>query len=160
MRCASSLHCNSQCSNLTTLVSAHLGLAVALCVREEGVPSSRFVERAPRRPAVSGGRCMMLEHADGALSLSLGSGVLRWGGSGGPRPPSSTPLDPRGTRTPPVGACIGHMGPPWRWCASKATSLGGRGRQIFRGHLDLSRFRVAFGEIVGKKKQKPSTSSI
>ena len=80
-------------------------------------------------------------------------GILRWGGSRVPRPPSSAPLDPRGTRTPSVGACIGHMGLLWRWCPSEATNLGGRGRQIYRGHLDLSICGVASDEIVAKKKK-------
>ena len=52
------------------------------------------------------------------------------------------------------------MGLPWRWCPSKATNLGGRGRQIFRGHLDLSRFGVVSGEIVCKKKRKKNWNII
>ena len=87
-------------------------------------------------------------------------GVLRWGGSGAPRPLSSTPLDPRGTRPPRVGACIGLMGLPWPWCPSNATNLGGRGRQIFRGHLDLSRFGAASDEIVCKKKEEKNWNII
>ena len=91
---------------------------------------------------------------DGVCAGVSTAGVLRWGGSGAPRLLSSTPLDPRGTRPPRVGACIGLMGLPWPWCPSNATNLGGRGRQIFRGHLDLSRFAVVSDEIVCKKRRK------